>query len=183
MMQTSRCLKHILLFIETTNFISVKVNNFLSFLDPRFHKGLDNLKKTTRKLFPDVKVFADIDELLMEGRSLIYNRKTSFHVDSRDLLNGWQILIAGGHFTQGGSVLIPALGLRMRLLPGDMVALRGRVLGHEIEKWYGGQRICMVNFTHHSIWKYVEKLLVPGGNCSPDTVGDILMEMDSVDEA
>ncbi len=177
MMKTNKSFKGLQLFIKGTNIISQKINDFLSLLDPAFHRGLKNLKEFTLR-FPAVKIFADVDSLLMGGRSLIFNRETPLHFDNRDLLTGWQVIIAGGDFATGGAVHIPKLRLRLRLFPGDMVAIRGRVLDHEIEPWDGGQRISLVHFTHESVWKYVEDLLMKEGHSklSP-LVGDILMRM------
>lgn len=173
--------KAIQVFIEGTNIISQKVNDFISFLDPPFYQGLKNLRKFTMKRIPGIKLFETFDALIMAGRSLIFNRQTPEHTDDRDLLVGWQVLIAGGHFTQGGSLYIPALRLRLRLLPGDMVAIRGRILAHEIEPWIGGQRISLVNFTHESVWKYVENIIMEehGYASSTGFVGDVLMRIGS----
>lgn len=181
MTKTNRDFKTLEGFIQGTNPYSEKVNEFTSYLDAAFHRGLKNLRNFTRR-FRDVKLFADADSLLFEGRSLIFNRQTSRHIDGRDLLSGWQVLIAGGDFSSGGSVRIPKLGLRLRLLPGDMVMIRGRVLAHEIEPWKGGQRISLVNFTHESVWRYAERNLMEelgfSGSESSPFVGHILMRED-----
>jgi len=158
MTKNNRALAGIQVFIKNTNTISKKVNHFLSLLDPSFHAGLVALRKIT-DTYPGVAPFAGTDSLLMEGRSLIFNRQTPLHFDNRDLSVGWQVLIAGGNFKSGGSVYVPSLGLRLRLLPGDMVAIRGRLLAHKVEPWDGGQRISLVSFTHEDVWKYVEETL------------------------
>ncbi len=88
MMKTNKSFKGLQLFIQGTNIISQKINDFLSLLDPAFHRGLKNLKEFTLR-FPAVKIFVDVDSLLMGGRSLIFNRETPLHFDNRDLLTGW----------------------------------------------------------------------------------------------
>src|SRR5882762_6030811 len=57
---------------------------------------------------------------------------------------------------QGGYVFLPHLGLRVRLQPGDVVPLRGRVVPHQIEEWVG-QRITIPHFTHSSLWRALGK--------------------------
>lgn len=179
MTQTITDFKSLESFVQGTNGLSEKINEFTSYLDSPFHSGLRNLRNFTNR-YPDVKLFADADSLLMEGRSLIFNRQTSRHIDGRDLVSGWQVIVAGGHFSSGGSVCIPRLGLRLRLLPGDMVMIRGRILAHEIEPWKGGQRVSLVNFTHESVWKYAENILAKelGILESSPLVGHILMRKD-----
>jgi len=46
----------------------------------------------------------------------------------------------------------------MRMQPGDIVFLKGRVVRHLIEDWTGGQRISVPHFTHTSTWKMVAEL-------------------------
>ena len=50
-------------------------------------------------------------------------------------------------------IFFPQLNLRVCLLPGDFVLIRGRVLEHMIEEWDGGQRISIPHFTHTSLWR------------------------------
>jgi hypothetical protein len=66
---------------------------------------------------------------------------------------GYAGLYAAGDFKTGGHVFFPRLRLRVRLLPGDFILIRGRVLEHEIEAFDGGQRISIPHFTHTSLWR------------------------------
>ncbi|KLO17329.1 hypothetical protein SCHPADRAFT_887118 [Schizopora paradoxa] len=136
--------------------LSQRLNGILQEIDPEFFGGLQAVRSFIDRNIASVASLAANDPILMEGRSLIFNRQTPLHNDSLDCPTGWQFIIAAGHFTSGGSLYIPHLDLSLRLLPGDLVALRGRVLSHEIEPWSGGQRISMVNFTHESVWKYAK---------------------------
>ena len=92
------------------------------------------------------------DLLIYEDHEILYNRTSTLHTDSSDPQNGWAILTAFGTF-KGGYVRLPNLGLRIRLEPGDAIALRGRVIPHEVEAWDGGQRISIPHFTHSSVWR------------------------------
>ena len=93
-----------------------------------------------------------VDPLLLEGREILFNRKSGLHNDQSDPHLAWAILLALGNF-KGGYIRVPALGLRARLEPGDAIFIRGRVLKHEIEAWSGGQRISIPHFTHTSVWR------------------------------
>ena len=140
--------------MRQSKFLSQRLNGILEEIDPDFFRGLLAVREVIDKDISSVSSLTSIDPILMEGRSLIFNRQTPLHNDSQDCLTGWQFILAAGHFTNGGSMYIPHLDLRLRLLPGDLIAIRGRLLSHEIEPWFGGQRISMVNFTHESVWNY-----------------------------
>ncbi len=146
-------------FMKESEFISRRLNGILKEIDAKFHEGLGKVREVINKI-SGVATFSGIDPILMEGRSLIFNRETPMHNDNLDCPTGWQFLLSAGNFTSGGSLYLPHLNLRLRLLPGDLIALRGRVLSHEVEPWIGGQRISMVNFTHESIWDYA-KIPIP----------------------
>ena len=101
---------------------------------------------------PFIRALNGIDILLFEGREFLFNRRSGLHTDRLDPQLGWAVLFALGNF-KGGYVHLPHLGLRVRLEPGDMVLVRGRVVKHEIEDWEGGQRIGVPHFTHTSLWR------------------------------
>jgi hypothetical protein len=103
-----------------------------------------------------------IDPLLMEGREFLFNTKKDVHTDIHDPPLGWAILAALGSF-KGGPVRLPDLGYRVRLEPGDMVCIRGKVLRHKIEGFTGGPRINVPHFTHSSVWAtyHLEHLVDP----------------------
>jgi hypothetical protein len=88
----------------------------------------------------------------MEGRAIMFNRQTPLHPDRLDPFTSWAIMIALGDFQNGGDLYVPRLKLRIRFLPGDMIAIRGRILPHEVEAWSGGQRVSIAHFTHQSLW-------------------------------
>ncbi len=136
-----------------TEFLSQRVNNLINSVDPTFHEGLERLRNAI-KHFPNVRAFAEIDPILMEGRYLNFNQRTSLHATPGDFEAGWNVLISLGSFTEGGYVRIPRLGLRVRFLPGDVLVLRGVFLEHEVEVWSGGQRICLEHYTQGDLWKY-----------------------------
>jgi hypothetical protein len=100
-----------------------------------------------------------LDPLIYEGRELLWNRSSGLHTDSQDPPLGWAILAAFGDFTDG-VIELPNLGLKIRYGPGDVVAIRGKVIPHEVPDTYKGQRISIPHFTHSTTWRAVGNMSV-----------------------
>lgn len=132
--------------------LSHRINIIIKFADPEHYKELLELKRRIEAMIPSYKTLCAIDPLLYEGREILFNRLSGLHTDSQDPPLAWAILTAFGKF-KGGYVFLPHLGLRIRLEPGDIVLIRGRVIPHLIEEWTGGQRISIPHFTHSSLWR------------------------------
>lgn len=132
--------------------LSARVNAILKYGDPDHYADAVRLRETLRRCIPSYNCLCADDILVYEGREFLYNCHTGGHTDSQDPPKSYAILAAFGRF-KGGHVRIKHLGLRLRLRPGDVVVIRGRVLPHEVEAWEGGQRISIPHFTHSSLWK------------------------------
>lgn len=104
-----------------------------------------------REKYPHARALAALDPLQMEGRAIMFNRKTPVHPDRQDPHRSWALLVTLGQCC-GGKMYIPRLNLRLRYDPGDLVAVRGKPLPHGVEAWSGGQRISIAHFTHQSLW-------------------------------
>ena len=138
---------------QKLDLLSRKVNEAIRLVDPKFFDALTQLSKISKEKHSSLAVWDSVDPLLLEGRELLFNRLSGRHVDSQDPKLAYAGLYAAGNFSLGGYLFFHQLNLRVRLLPGDFVLLRGRVLAHEIEEWEGGQRICIPHFTHTSLWR------------------------------
>jgi hypothetical protein len=139
--------------------LSRKINETIKHVDPLFFDALSRLRQEcvghrpgTGK-HPSLTAWTAVDPCLFEGRELLFNRISGLHRDSQDPKLAYAGLYAAGDFKSGGHVSLPQLNLRVRLLPGDFILIRGRVLEHEIEAWEGGQRISVPHFTHTSLWR------------------------------
>ena len=132
--------------------VSARVNAILKYGDPDHYAEAVRLRDLLRQFIPSYHSLCTDDILVYEGREFLFNCRTGDHVDKQDPEKSYAILAAFGNF-QGGHVRVKHLGLRMRFLPGDVIALRGRVLPHEVEVWEGGQRISIPHFTHSSLWR------------------------------
>lgn len=136
--------------IRDMNLLSHRVNELLRCLDPTFHQHLQTLRDHL-KAEPGLAALESIDPLLMEGREFLFNTKMGVHMDRYDPKLGWAVLVALGSF-KGGYLSLPQLRYRVRLEPGDIILLRGRVVKHSIESFTGGPRINVPHFTHTSLW-------------------------------
>ncbi|KIL56279.1 hypothetical protein M378DRAFT_17219 [Amanita muscaria Koide BX008] len=137
---------------KSLDLVSYRVNSLLKFVDPQFHANLTLLREAMERKHAVSKCMNAVDPLLYEGREILYNRISGLHFDTQDPKLAYAALLTAGQF-QGGYVSIPLLKLRIRLEPGDMIFIRGRVLEHSIEEWEGGQRISVPHFTHTSMWR------------------------------
>jgi len=133
--------------------LSKKINEAIQLVDPVFFDALTQLHQHAIVKHASLAAWTSVDSLLLEGRELLFNRISGRHRDHQDPRLAYAGLYAAGNFKSGGYVSFPQLNLRVRLLPGDFVLLRGRVLEHEIEAWEGGQRISIPHFTHTSLWR------------------------------
>ncbi len=136
--------------------LSKRINETIERVDPVFFQALTDLHKRAIAKHPSLAAWTSVDPLLLEGRELLFNRISGRHRDSQDPKLAYAGLFAAGNFTSGGQIFFPQLNLQVRLLPGDFVLIRGRVLEHEIEGWKGGQRISIPHFTHTSLWRDCE---------------------------
>ena len=133
--------------------LSKMINETIKLVDPVFFDALTKFHQVSTAKHSSLAAWTSVDSLLMEGRELLFNRISGRHRDKQDPKLAYAGLYAAGNFKSGGHVSFPQLNLRVRLLPGDFVLLRGRVLEHEIEAWDGGQRISIPHFTHTNLWR------------------------------
>ena len=133
--------------------LSLIVNTLLEKIDKNQFEALKCLHEKISSKHPIFKALSSIDPLMMEGRAIMWNRKTPSHVDRLDPYRAWAVMITFGNFTKGGECYIEHLRLRIRYLPGDVIIIRGRILPHEVEEWGPGQRISMAHFTHTALWE------------------------------
>ncbi|KZT00137.1 uncharacterized protein LAESUDRAFT_666786, partial [Laetiporus sulphureus 93-53] len=145
-------LRHSTAIVKSMRILSLRVNAIIKAGDPRFYKHAVVIREKMEKDNTAAELLGSIDPLVLEGREILVNSQSSTHVDRYDPILAWVIIVALGNF-KGGHIYFPSLGLKVRLLPGDAVMMRGRILPHKVEDWEGTQRISIPHFTHLSIWK------------------------------
>ena len=133
--------------------LSLLVNTILEKIDKNQFDALVTLQAKICQCYPVVAALSSIDPLIMEGRAIMFNRKTPLHTDRLDPFHAWATMITFGNFSEGGEYYINCLKLRICYLPGDVIIIHGRVLAHEVEEWGVGQHISIAHFTHTALWE------------------------------
>lgn len=159
--------KHHILLLQALYLLRYRVDRAISFMDPQHYRNAAKLKKKVEERFPFARMFADLDPCVYEGLEILLNVHTGLHTDRFDPFRGWALVYCAGNHT-GGYLNLPHLGLRLRMLPGDMTMIRGRVLKHCVEDWSGGQRISIPHYTHSSTWRMMEMDQYVGGEYDGD---------------
>lgn len=137
------------------NLLNVTLNEILRVVHPEGYKACKDLQEAICRAEPYAKAFRSIDNLLWEGRALIYNRTTPLHCDRRDALSSWTPIVTLGQY-QGGDLGLPAIGVKLHHGPGSINFIRGALMAHEVGPWSGTeaglQRIALAHFTHQYLW-------------------------------
>lgn len=134
--------------------LSERVNLVLKHGDPGHYEEACRLREKASNMFSTYHNLSTEDRLVYEGREVLWNRGSNLHTDSFDPPKAFAVITAFGNFT-GGHLYMPNLGLRVRLRPGDAIAIRGRVIPHASEDWEG-QRISIPHFTHSQLWRELD---------------------------
>lgn len=119
--------------------LTKRLNGVLDLLDEGAADQYRNLRTVSMGEMQYLRGINTLDPSYWQGRVILFNRQTPRHRDIRNPPAEWTPLHAAGGFTEGGSLFIHELNLRLRYLPGDLIFLRGSLLSHSVEPWSGGQ--------------------------------------------
>lgn len=136
--------------IRQLNVFNHGMNYLLEEVDKAQYDSLKLIWETLKAGRPWVEAMSTYDCQVIGGRAIIFNRRSGRHRDKGDAPLAWAFLIVLGDFVNGNMVF-EDVNLKTRYLPGDVVLMRGNVLWHEVERYMGLERICMVLFSHGSI--------------------------------
>ena len=114
--------------------LSEWANLVLKHRDPGHYKEVCWLREKASNMFSTYHNLFTEDRLVYEGREVLWNRGSNLHMDSFDPPKAFAVITAFGNFT-GGHLYMLNLSLRVRLRPGDAIAIRGRVIPHASEDW------------------------------------------------
>lgn len=145
--------------LKDTEILSHRVNAILEFMDPEHYQEAKKVREETNKEMAGIEAIGTEDPLVYEGREFLFNRESGVHRDSQDPPLGYAILVALGD-SRGARITFPHLGLSVRMDPGDIVAIRGRVVPHKVVGPWTGQRISVPYFTHSSLWAALGRMSV-----------------------
>lgn len=130
---------------------SHRMNTILQLIDEPAYDASKELRSRLDKL-PYHRTLTSIDNLLWEGRSIIFNRTTPNHRDRRDMEAAWTPLLTAGEY-EGGDLRLEGLGTDLSYGPGSIIFIRGGIMKHEVLDWEGRQRIAVAHFTHKYFWE------------------------------
>lgn len=89
------------------------------------------------------------------GISMIVNRLTPEHTDSRGIPAGYDLLLSAGN-ASAVRLQVTDLDLCLDYNPGCFVALAGKALAHRVGNWdKEGERICVAYFMHDRVLQSV----------------------------
>lgn len=154
------------------------IDDLLSKIDPAAHATLHEARKRLKTANPAYEVITTLDKTYLHGRSLIFNRATRGHLDTRDPAEILTPILVVGKFVEGGELRIEKLGLTMSYLPGTLIIIRGSVLPHEVAVFSGGKRISIAHFVHNSLLVQVGITEIP---MTPYTESPLYVDVGFVD--
>jgi hypothetical protein len=147
--------------------LSHRMNEGIRCSDPVHFGHAQELRARVEREHAFARTTGILDPSVYEGHEILMNVRSTIHVDRQDPKKSFAGMAALGYH-RGGYLVLPQLGLRIRLEPGDFVLIRGRMLQHFVEDWEGGQRISIPYFTHSSVWRMMKMGHLVGVEEIPD---------------
>jgi hypothetical protein len=83
------------------------------------------------------------------GMSVISNRETIFHRDTKSRHEWYDLLVTLGDYSDG-TLELPGLGIRVVYNPGAVVGIAGKVLRHGVAP-SKGNRVCLAYFMRQKV--------------------------------
>jgi hypothetical protein len=87
---------------------------------------------------------------IFSGIEVISNRITPPHRDPKAAPPTYDLLVSAGTHTEAWFDL-QDVNAHLAYNPGTVIALCGKVLRHGVEKWVGGERICIAHFIRDAV--------------------------------
>ena len=97
---------------------------------------------------------------IFSGIEVISNRITLPHRDPKAAPTMYDFLVSAGTHSEAWLDL-QDVNARLAYNPGTVVALCGKVLRHGVERWIGGERVCIAHFVRDAVHQRL-KLPCPG---------------------
>ncbi|KAG2006103.1 hypothetical protein CC2G_002448 [Coprinopsis cinerea AmutBmut pab1-1] len=144
-------------FLEDIPIASAVIGAILSQINqPLFESGVKVLKElySNSKLTKDHATVSKIIEIWFSpfsSLSLIVNRKTPIHRDTSGPMQGLDILLTGGNYSNG-VFETPSFNRKWTYNPGCVVALLGKLVPHGVPQ-VNGERYCMAYFWRERLFE------------------------------
>jgi hypothetical protein len=97
----------------------------------------------------------DLWTSVYSGIAVISNRKTLKHWDSGGCAEWYDLLISAGTCS-AAELTLPDIQARLSYPPGCMVAVCGKLLGHAVLDWSGGERLCYAHYMRNMVHDRVD---------------------------
>lgn len=170
---------------------SIRINSVLEACAPEAYKACCCLREKLGNKYPYAAARNSVDPLVLLGRSIAFNRCTSFHRDTRGPPGeltamlclaanpGMFYSVYGSQDTDvdimlGAHLILPGLKLCIEFTPGTVIILRGGEVEHGIMPgpWQtqDGIRLSVTHFTHESVWENLHMEYPWGSDARPDLV-------------
>ena len=87
--------------------------------------------------------------------AIIVNRSTLPRRDYNWMNSCYDLLMTAGDYTDC-YLDIDELNMKVQYLPGSIVAICGKPFRHTVDKWNGGDRICIAHFFRRNVFYRME---------------------------
>jgi hypothetical protein len=137
-------------WMETSNDVEALLNLTLSLINPGlFQTGLQMLQKLRN--LDTTNSIAQQWQSVYTGVSIISNRKTPSHRDSKGRPEWYDVLVSYAGSGAEPWLSIKDLGLELEYSSGTVVGFCGTILEHEVGSWGRGDRACYAHFMRESV--------------------------------
>jgi hypothetical protein len=94
------------------------------------------------------------------GLAIVVNRTTRMHKDVNGMNACYDLLMTAGEY-DNCYLELEDLNMKLRYLPGSVVALCGRIFEHGVNDWTGGNRVCISHYFRKNVFNRM-KTKIPG---------------------
>ena len=141
--------------MEASNYLEKFLNLTLSLINPGlFKQGLDMLHKLCQ--LDTTKEIAQQWQSVYTGISIIWNRRTPFHWDSKGRPEWYDTLVSYSVRRTRPLLSIQDLGLDLNYASRTVVSFCGTILEHQVSSWGVGDRICYAHFMQELVSKRLD---------------------------
>jgi hypothetical protein len=101
---------------------------------------------------PNVKTHSHVSlwRSVFSGIGVIVNRKTPRHRDSGGCTQWYDLLVSAGTH-ESSTINVPELGATFSYSPGTIFMVCGKLLSHSVDRWEGGECICVAHFMRNML--------------------------------
>ncbi|KAG8958168.1 hypothetical protein FRC03_009390 [Tulasnella sp. 419] len=131
--------------------LNVRLNTVLQRIDQHAHDQSSHLRKRLGKQNPSIGALNAVDNLLWQGRTIDFNRRTPPQLDPYAHKESWTPMVCLGD-TKRGDLRLTTLGDDLFFETGTIIFTRGAALEHEVLDFDGKQRIAITHYTPANVW-------------------------------